>query len=35
MLSNNRSVLLEKQIIIFREEALHLYDKLEILNQQH
>ena len=29
MMSNERSVFLEKQIILFREEALRLYDKLE------
>jgi hypothetical protein len=29
MMSNERSVYLEKQIILFREEALRLYDKLE------
>ena len=29
MMSNERSVFLEKQIILFREEAIRLYDKLE------
>lgn len=29
MLSNDRAVYLEKQLILFREEALKLYDKLE------
>jgi hypothetical protein len=29
MLSNDRAVFLEKQLILFREEALKLYDKLE------
>jgi hypothetical protein len=28
MLSNDRAVFLEKQLILFREEALKLYDKL-------
>jgi len=29
MQSNDRAVYLEKQLILFREEALKLYDKLE------
>lgn len=29
MLSNERSVFLEKQIILFREEALRLYQRVQ------
>jgi hypothetical protein len=35
MLSNERSLFLEKQIILFREEALKLYDKLEEKTQEN
>ena len=34
MLSNDRAVFLEKQLILFREEALKLYDKLEEKTQE-
>jgi len=29
MMSNERALFLEKQIILFRDEAIKLYDKLE------
>lgn len=34
MMSNDRAVFLEKQLILFREEALRLYDKLEEKTQE-
>lgn len=35
MLSNERSVFLEKQIILFREEALRLYKKLQEITEEN